>query len=255
MLVALRSPLFIWLTSLLAMWLSAEVGTRYFKRIKLEDEEQVQFNLILGGTLTLLGLLVGFSFSMAIGRYDQRKNYEEEEANAIGTEYLRADLLSSDDAANVQRLLAKYVSLRIMFYESQNKAQIQRINSDTAELQNGMWSIVKRAAQTQPTPPIALVVSGMNDVINSQGYTQAAWWNRIPIAAWYLMEVVAVCCNLLLGFATRHGPQRDRNVLLFILPFVLSIALFLLADLDSPRGGLIKVHPQNLISLSRSLHS
>lgn len=252
--MGINRPLFISLTLLLVMWVSAEIGTRYFKRIRLEEDEQDQFNLILGGTLTLLGFS-GFSFSMAIGRYDQRKNYEEEEANAIGTEYLRADLLASGDTANVQRLLAKYVDLRIMFYESHNATQIQRINADTADLQNSMWLAVKRAALLQPTPPTALVLSGMNDVINSEGYTQAAWWNRIPIAAWLLMGMVAVCCNLLLGFATRHGTQRDRNILLFILPFVLSIAFFLLADLDSPRGGLIKVRPQNLMSLSRSLHS
>ena len=91
----------------------------------------------------------------------------------------------------------------------------------------------------------------MNDVINSQGYTQAAWWNRIPAAAWSLMAVIAVCCNFLFGYAARHSERRYR--LFFILPLIVAIAFFLIADLDSPRGGVIHVFPHNLISLSDSI--
>jgi uncharacterized membrane protein len=94
----------------------------------------------------------------------------------------------------------------------------------------------------------------MNDVLNSQSYSQAAWWNRIPLAAWVLIWAIAVCCNLLLGFATRHTQRRARNILLFILPLVLAISFLLLADIDSPRGGFIHVYPQNLLSLAQSLH-
>ena len=63
-------------------------------------------------TLTLLALLIGFSFSMAISLYDQRKNYEEAEANAIGTEFGRADLLPAGDSAKVRDLLRKYLDRR-----------------------------------------------------------------------------------------------------------------------------------------------
>jgi hypothetical protein len=89
----------------------------------------------------------------------------------------------------------------------------------------------------------------MNDVLNSQGYTQAAWWNRIPIAAWGLVSLIAVCCNLLIGY----GAHRTSNLLFTILPLAVSISFFLIADIDSPRGGLIRVWPQNLVSLSQSL--
>ena len=71
----------------------------------------------------------------------------------------------------------------------------------------------------------------MNNVLNSQGYTQAAWWNRIPIAAWALLVLISVFCNLLIGYSV-HGRS---NYLLLILPVTLSIALFLVADIDSPR--------------------
>ena len=90
----------------------------------------------------------------------------------------------------------------------------------------------------------------MNDVLNSQGYTQAAWWNRIPVAAWILMVAIAVCCNMLIGY----GAHRKDRILLSILPLVISVSLFLIADLDSPRRGIIRVVPQNLLALSQSLH-
>jgi hypothetical protein len=69
---------------------------------KLEEDIREDFGVIQTATLTLLGLIIGFTFSMAVGRYEQRKNYEEAEANAIGTEYVRADLLPGADAARVR---------------------------------------------------------------------------------------------------------------------------------------------------------
>jgi hypothetical protein len=81
------------------MWLSAQIGVFFRKSQQtLEEAEQQDRDVIVAATLTLLGLIIGFTFSMAVSRYDQRKNYEEAEANAIGTEYVRADLLSATDA-------------------------------------------------------------------------------------------------------------------------------------------------------------
>jgi hypothetical protein len=90
----------------------------------------------------------------------------------------------------------------------------------------------------------------MNDVLNAEGYAQAAWWNRIPVAAWGLMASIAIACNVLIGYAS-HG--KGQVVLFPILPLLASIAFLLIADLDSPRGGLIHVSPQNLLSLAETL--
>jgi hypothetical protein len=91
----------------------------------------------------------------------------------------------------------------------------------------------------------------MNDVLNAQGYTQAAWWNRIPRAAWLLMLGIAGCCHLLVGYGVRDA-HAERSQLI-VLPLVLAIAFFLIADIDSPRGGVIRVSPQNLMSLGDSM--
>jgi len=229
----------------------AEVGSQLRKRKSLNEVGREDYTTVLGATLTLLGLLIGFSFSMAISRYDQRKNYEEAEANAIGTEYVRADLLPAQNAAKVRDLLKQYTDQRILFYKSRREADLARINTDTVRLQNELWAEIAGPASAQPNPVTAMVASGMNDVLNSQGYTQAAWWNRIPTAAWVLMLLIAFCCNLLIAYGAH---ENDRKIFL-ILPIAVSIAFFLIADIDSPRHGAIPVRPQNLTALYQSLHT
>ncbi len=247
-------PLIVFVLSFFVLSLSAMIGASFLRRQrKLEEDVRQDFGVILAATLTLLGLIIGFSFSMAVSRYDQRKNYEEAEANAIGTEYVRADLLPAADAAKVRALLRNYLDQRVLFYMTRDEQQIQQINARTAQLQTELWSAILPPAAAQPTPTVALAVSGMNDVLNSQGYTQAAWWNRIPIAAWVLMAVIAICCNVLVGYGARN--VKAEGILLLILPFVVSIAFFLIADIDSPHGGVIHVNPHNLASLVESLRA
>ena len=245
-------PVAVLVVSFFLLWLSGWIGASFRKkRLAPDDAAGADAGLVLGATLTLLGLIIGFTFSMAISRYEQRKNYEEAEANAIGTEYVRADLLPADDAQRVRSLLAKYTDLRILFYKTRDEPQLKRVNSDTAQLQTQMWALVATPAATQQTPIMALIVSGMNDVLNSQGYTQAAWWNRIPPSAWFLMLMIAICCNLLIGYCIRRTGMEFTVFL--ALTLVVSISFFLIADIDSPRGGIIRVEPQNLDSLSQSL--
>jgi hypothetical protein len=247
-------PELIFVLSLGTLWLCAWLGANVIGRRHAMSghEAREDFGVVLAASLTLLGLIIGFSFSMAISRYDQRKTFEEAEANAVGTEYLRAQLLPGSAPEQIRQLLRDYLQQRVLFYETRDPAQLSVVDLRTARLQDELWEAVRVAATTQPNANTALSVSGMNDVLNSQGFTQAAWWNRIPTGAWALMMLIAALCNLMVGYgANRLG---SRRVLLFVLPLVVSIAFFLIADIDSPRGGMIHVRPQNLTSLAASLH-
>lgn len=247
-------PVLLFVFSFFALWLSARLGASLARRKQTIDEDLRQdFGFVLAAALTLLGLIIGFSFSMAASRYDARKGCEEAEANAIGTEYLRADLLPPTDAANVRALLKNYLDQRIEFYTAHGDAEVRAINLRTAETQTDLWSAVRAPAAAQPNPVTALAVAGMNDVLNSQGYTQAAWWNRIPAGAWALMGLIAVGCNFLIGYSSRSVKTGTRFLL--ILPLLVSIALMLISDIDTPRRGIIRVMPQNLISLAESLRT
>jgi hypothetical protein len=245
-------PFLILVLTFFAFWTSAWAGDYVRKRRrnpeKADDHED--FALLLGSTLTLLALIIGFTFSMAVNRYDQRKNYEEQEANAIGTEYVRADILPAADAARVRAMLISYLDERILNYKTRNEDQVRQIDTQTASLQTEMWSAVTTPALAQQTPVMALVLEGMNDVLNSQGYTQAAWWNRVPSPAWILLISISIFCNMLIGY----GARRSSAFRFFILPVALSVSLFLIAEIDSPRSGIIRVWPRNLEAVSDSLH-
>ncbi len=244
-------PRLVFAFSFVALWLAALVGTFLRKKLRpLEEDLQEVFGVVQGATVTLLSLLIGFSFSMAINRYEQRKNCEEAEANAIGTEYVRSGLLPAGDAARVRALLKNYLEQRVLFYRTRDGQLLRQIDTNTAQLQNELWSTVQTCAGAQPTPVVALAVSGMNDVLNSEGYTQAAWWNRIPFEAWVLLAAIAIGCNLMIGYGARR-----TSTLFIVLPLAVSISFFLIADIDSPRGGVIQVRPQNLVRLGQTLHT
>lgn len=246
------NPFIVLAGSLIALWLAAFAGDLLRKRKpRLDADDWEDFNTVRNAALILMALIVGFSFSNAVTRYDQRKNYEAAEANAIGTEYLRADLLPAGDAERVRELLSKYIEQRISFYKARDQRQVDQIDADTAKSQAELWSVVSHVAASQATPIVALAVGGVNDVLNSQGYTQAAWWNRIPAAAWWLMGLIAISCNILIGY----GERRTHTFVLLILPVIVSLSFFLIADIDSPRArtGVIDVGPQNLIAAAQAM--
>lgn len=238
---------------LLAFTLATSIGALLATRQGgLSSGQREDFNLVLGATMTLLSLIIGFSFSMAISRYDQRKSLEEAEANAIGTAYNRVELLGEQRAVEIKRLLQEYTRLRFSFYLAHDENGLKEVNMKTEGVQEALWAATAAGAKEQPTPLGALAAASVNDVINSQGYTQAAWWNRIPRGAWMLMLAIGFVASTMVGYSARMAWKEP--VVMLMLPLVTSVAIFLIADIDSPRGGMIRLQPQNLTALSNSFH-
>ena len=177
---------------------------------KLKEDPREDFDLIMASSLTLLGLIIGFSFSMALTRYDQRKRCEADEANAIGTEYTRADLLLAQTRRDVRGLL------RNISTNAFHSIQISIISS----FASSMPLLRKSRAKCGPRSTIRLSKPERRDRsrrfrherrVELGGYTQAARWNKIPTAAWCLMLAIAVLsCNLLLGYQ-RVALQRGES--------------------------------------------
>src|SRR6188472_1430501 len=117
----------------LAAWLGAWAGVA--RRIDAEAREQ--FGIVRAAALTLLALFIGFTFSMALSRYEQRKNDEAAETKAIETAYLRADLLPPSEAATVRALLLAYLDQRIAFYSISGEDRLREVDRETARLQTG----------------------------------------------------------------------------------------------------------------------
>ena len=163
-------PVLVFVVAFALLSLASMAGAWLRRRYPdITDEHKDDLGVILAATLTLLALIIGFSFSMATERYDQRKNFEEAEANAIGTELLRADLLPPGDAARVRKLLGDYLDQRVLFYINKDDAERARIDQRTSQLQGELWAAVRGPVAAQQTPVTALAVAGMNDVLNSQG--------------------------------------------------------------------------------------
>nr|WP_284504694.1 hypothetical protein [Caballeronia sp. ATUFL_M1_KS5A] len=221
------------------------------KIVILPADEREDFALVQTSTLTLLALLVGFSLSMAVGRYDLRKTLEESEANAIGTEYARADLVDAQTGSAMKAALARYARLRQIEFQTRDKDELARIDKEIADLQAQLWRLAVRVANDKPNPIGALVVNGMNDVLNSQDYSEAARINHIPVGVWVLMIAIAMFGCTVQGYGVK-GKLR-RGFLVIVLPMTMALSLALIADIDSPRGGLIRVQPQNLSRLVLSL--
>ena len=234
------------------LWAAAWFGVWLRSRLRHKDDPtQEDLTIVVSATLTLLGLIVSFTFSMAATRYDQRKLYEEQEANAIGTEYIRADRLPPAQKLHTKQLLKDYLQHRIDFYQA-TYGNLGSVDSGSVALQAQLWDSVQPDAAASPNPVTALVVSGMNDVINSQGYTQFAWSNRIPTAAWLLMLLIATAANIMLGYSAK--PERRGKLFLLVMPTLVSIAFLMVAEIDSPRGGIIQIHPENLKALASTLN-
>ena len=232
------------------LWAVARLGVWVRDwRAGITSAEHSDLDLVRNATFTLLAVILGFSLSMAVSRYDLRKTYEEEEANAIGTEYARLDLLSAETASATRDLLREYTRQRLIYYSSQDPDELRRTEIDTAKIQGQMWAAVARAANAQPSPVAAIAATGMNDVLNSQGYALAAWRNRLPIQVWGLVLFVSIGANFLIGFGSYSRSVWD----LWLLALTTAVAFLLIAEIDSPRNGLVRVQAQNLADVAASI--
>jgi hypothetical protein len=134
----LDSPLGVFALSFVFLWISAQAGAFLRRKQGGPDEDERQdLGVVLTASLTLLGLVIGFTFSMALTRYDQRKNCEKDEANAIGTEYLRAALLPGVQANTVRSLLAAYLAQRVSFYTTTDALRLAQIRTPRKTLDCG----------------------------------------------------------------------------------------------------------------------
>jgi len=216
-----------------------------------DDPRHETAGLLASAILTLLFLLIGFSFSMAINRYDLRKTCEQADAVAIGTMYSRADLLAPADAAKVQALLRKYVDRLILLYSVPGADRAVEVRAEVVRLQSELWATLLPALAAVPAPLMGALVQGMNDVVSAQRSSQAAWRNRIPVGAWALIIAISIGSCFLIGFRAR----RTDWLAFMVVPVAAAISFFLIAELDSPRGGMIRVTPLNLSDLAQMLEA
>lgn len=233
--------------------LGFRLGLRHFRAKDRTGNEQG--GVIQGGLLGLLGLLLGFTFAMSAQRYEIRRGLVLQEANAIGTTYLRADFLPEEHGSAVKELLRRYVNARLEFYDSEDDRQLQeRAGRAAAELHGELWSHAVGSAREAPSPLVASFVTSLNEVIDVDAMRWNALRDHVPGVVWLLVLTVAVCACAAAGVGM--GTSGARNGFAgAVLPLLIAVAITLIADLDKPRGGMIRISQQAMIDLRSSLDS
>jgi hypothetical protein len=235
---------------------AVEIGFRLgVRRSDRSDESDRTFvNSLLAALLGLLALLISFTFFMAVSRFDARRSLVLDEADAIGTTFLRSKFLPAEQQKAVQELLRTYVSARLAFYEAGiDPERIEKANAEAIRIEGKLWALaVEAAAQDPRSAPRSLFIESLNDVIDLQEKRQVALDNRVPGTVLYLLLAVSVASLGLLGYnCGLAGRRRLTSNALFGLLIVLVLATIL--DIDRPRRGLIKVSQDSLVRLQATL--
>jgi hypothetical protein len=216
--------------------------------------EKGDIALILGAVTTLLALLLGFTYSMSAGRFEARRQLVVDEANAIGTTYLRAKTLPEPRSSEMQGWLRQYTALRgeIAARADDAPEKIREADNRSKELHRLMWSRAAALARENPNPIISIFLQTLNEMIDLHSKRLAAFRNRVPFAIYMVLFLVSAVILWLLGFY--FGSHRNRvRVLTTMLAFLLASVMWLIMDLDQPVRGAINASQQSLIELHQDL--
>lgn len=252
LLYLLDHPVPLFLALVVPLLLATGLGIRWslWLREKADQETRSGLSTIHGAILGLLGLMLGFTFVMALSRYDLRRQLVVEEANAIGTTWLRSALVPQPARDSTGKLLQAYVDARLEFYAAGvNQNRLRAAMEKSVQLQMSLWRGAISAARNQSTPITALFIASLNEMIDLDAKRIEALENRIPLAVWLVLTMISLIVSLLAGSIY---PQR-MSVVVLLLPIVLAAVMTLIADLDSSRGGLILISQRSMVRLQAEL--
>ncbi|MCL4502507.1 MAG: hypothetical protein M1438_11740 [Deltaproteobacteria bacterium] len=242
--------------SIVFFLLGDEVGFRLGRRNSrsVDEHSRSQIITIQGAMLGLLALLLGFTFSMAMSRFEIRKQQVLDESNAIGTTYLRAQLLPEPSRKEVSNLLRQYAAVRLQFYQAGIMGQgFQKAVDQTGRLQVQLWSLASAWADKDPRAVTAgLFLQSLNEVIDLHARGLTALQNHVPEIILVLLYFVALVAIGLIGYGC--GLAGRRNFMVTMVTCVLIAAVIVvIIDLDRPQRGLIRVGLERMVELRQSL--
>jgi hypothetical protein len=244
--------------SLALFLLAIEAGFRLGRRNRLTIGEHAksQINTIQGAILGLLALLLGFTFAMAISRFEVRKQLVLDEANAIGTTFLRAQLLTEPQRQEVSNLLRQYVEVRLKSYKAGvDPERFREAQKQTEQLHLLLWSSAIALGEKDPRAvTTGLFIQSLNEVIDLYSKRLTALENHVPEIILVLLCCVALAANGLIGYGCGLGERRNFFVTL-TASMLIAFVILVIVDLDRPRRGLIRVSQERMLDLHHSLES
>lgn len=244
--------------ALILLLIAVELGHRFGARraATISSVLRDHINSVSGSLLGILALLLGFTFSLSLQRFDSRSDAVVYEANCIGTAYLRIDLLDAEYRAEARRLFAEYVQVRIAdgSVSLVDLEERRRNASRTFELQKSMWHIVADAAHTKPeSPKLGLFIQSLNEVFDSLDAREAALHRHVPGLVLTLLLITVILAGAVLGYAAGASGHRP-SLIVHVMNVLIIIIVFIIFDLDRPRRGLIQVDQSPMTNLSSLIH-
>jgi hypothetical protein len=220
---------------------------------KHSDTYREPFGVLQGALLGLVALLLAFGLSLAIGRYEDRRAALVAEANAIGTSFLRAQLVAEPERSQSLALLRDYTDLAIQVtYEIPGSSSMARTTAAEGVLQRRLWRLAGRsiAAAAVASAP-RLYVDSLNETFDDQSARLAGLNNRVPNA---VLAIEVIAAAIALGLLALHISLLGRGLAPVLLAAALvSVVLLVTFDLDRPTRGLIKVPAAPLIAVRASM--
>lgn len=252
-LFAQQWTLFLVITVLLMAF--SEAGFRCGLRLfaARDTGRKAQVGGIQGAVLGLLGLLLGFTFAMAVSHFDARRGLVLKEANAIGTTYLRASLLGERHVGPVQDLLRRYAEVRLKYQAlADDPAKAAEGLRLFAGIQRELWQHATAAAKEAPNDITATFIVALNETIDVDAERIAAGRARIPAGVWLLLIIVAASGCFITSYGA--GGEGERSALGGVfLPLLFIVVIVLVYDISQPRQGMITVSQQPLVDLLHSI--
>jgi hypothetical protein len=245
--------LLVFFAGVIVVLLACEIGWRLGKR---NEGHGVGGNVsaLEQSLLALLALMVGFTFLMALTRFEARRDAVLNEANAIGTTALRARLLPEPHRTESLKLLREYAQMRVDYIASgKSLAQVPMVINRSNQIQEELWQQAKAlSAKDSNMVPTGLFIQSLNEVIDNQGKRLSALRNPIPeVVVLSLFVIAAVSCGFA-GYASRLDPLRTRLPVV-ITAVLASAVIFVIFDLDRPNVGFITISQQPMIDTVTSL--
>ena len=237
---------------LLAGMIEAGRGTAARFHIQEDPNRKDQMAALRDGLFVLAGLLFGFTLALAASRFAERRSLLIEEANAIETTYLRAETLAEPKREQARELLRQYVGARLDFDGAGlDSARAEEAANRGKQIQEGLWEGVVEITKTDRTAVSAAYMNSLNEVIDLHEKRISALENRIPVSIWLLI----FCVSTIAIFSRGLTMARRFWMTVVLAPLTVAIVVTLIADVDTPSSGLIRLDQRAMLRLKADMNN
>jgi len=239
---------------LIVMAAACETGFRLGRRSRVGEKTQALVPIVAASILGIMGLLLGFTMSMSVSRYDGRRRLVVEEANAIEAAYLRAQALPPSESAELQELIRQYARVRLSVSQAALDPQkLRQGREEAARLEVQMWSRAAAVAQKDTqSVPAGLMMESLNNVLGLENSRWISFVAQVPEGVLYVNALMGLVSALLVGYdfgITGHRNPLSEALLIISITMVMAV----IVELDRPHSGIVRVSQRPLVELQQRL--